>query len=247
VTAVKTRVAVAAMAVLGLAGCGSSHAGAAKHAPPAPPAAATAGTGPAAAASPSGAAAPSAAKRTAGTTAKQHAAAGGRASSSTKDAWPEKLSPLTPAGAAPADPIATGTTLAGSTWKLWGWTENGQICIKDQTIQPTGSGGGGAGCGYQLPLDLTEGILAGERVLDGIAMPAAARVALERVDGTMVDVPIVARPPSVPAAYWFLSVDPASRFDAIVAYDGQGRELARKKMDPAAEDYLANNSKPPAK
>lgn len=151
-------------------------------------------------------------------------------------AYGQILDPLAPAAHPPKDPIATGKTQAGSTWQLWGWVEDGRICLKDETTQVDGSGGGGSGCGHQLPIAYPESTGGPDRLIDGIVTPAATRVALERVDGSMVDLPIVARPADIPAAYYLHSVDLASRYDYAIAYDGGGRELGRRYISPEIED-----------
>jgi hypothetical protein len=104
----------------------------------------------------------------------------------------------------------------------------------------------GEGCGYQLPISETEGVDGpSDRLMDGVVTPAAARVALERVDGTLIDV-LVVKPAAVPQfAFWITPMDMASRFDAAIAYDAAGHELGRRRIDPPTEDYIVQVNQSP--
>jgi hypothetical protein len=160
-----------------------------------------------------------------------------------------KLNPVVDPGFAPStspgDPIASGKMPSGNYWTLWGWSERGQACIKDRVGSAVGSGGGGEGCGYQLPISETEGMTESDRLMDGVVTPAAARVALERVDGALIDV-LVVKPAAVPQfAFWITPMDMASRFDAAIAYDAAGHELGRRRIDPPTEDFAIETNQSP--
>lgn len=90
---------------------------------------------------------------------------------------------------------------------------------------------GSGACGYELPLDFG-GPSKEEGFIHGIVTPKAVRIRLLMADGTSVD-PELVKPLDVGDRLYFAYAGVWPK--QVVAYDGDGRVVARKEIAPPPE------------